>query len=175
MTDNQELPYTSEHLIDTLNKLDVAYQMHEHEPIFTVAEGEHLKKAIPGTHCRNMFLRDKKKNMFLLTLANETQVDLKKLAEHLGCGRLSFGSPDRLWEYLGIRPGSVNPFCIVNDKGGDVRIILDKYMMDQNILNVHPMDNAMTIGLTPLDLARFIETTNHSPEIIDLSNCAPDT
>ena len=93
MTDNQELPYTSEKLIDALNELDVAYQMHEHEPIFTVAEGEHLKKAIPGTHCRNMFLRDKKKNMFLLTLANETQVDLKKLAEHLGCGRLSSGLP----------------------------------------------------------------------------------
>jgi Ala-tRNA(Pro) deacylase len=174
MNATTEIPYTSKDLIATLDAMDVAYTIHHHEPVFTVEESEYLEKTIPGTHCRNMFLRDKKKNMFLVTLANETLVDLKKLPDVLDCGRISFGSSERLWDNLGIRPGSVNPFCIVNDKDGAVRIILDKYMMEQESINVHPMDNAMTIGLAPLDLTRFIETTNHECEIVDLSGCAPD-
>ena len=171
---SDDLPTSKEALIETLNELSIAHQLYEHEPIFTVEEGEHLKKDIPGVHCRNLFLRDKKKRMFLVVAANETAIDLKKLQTVLDCGRLSFGSADRLWENLGIRQGSVNPFCIINDKGGHVRIILDAYMMKHDIVNYHPMDNAWTISVSPDDLMKFIKYTEHEPEIVDLSEAAPD-
>lgn len=160
------LPTTPDDLFVLLESLNIPYSLHHHPPIFTVAEGEHLKENIPGVHCRNLFLRDKKKKMFLVVLANETVVDLKKLEEQLGCGRLSFGSPERLWETLGIRPGSVCPFTLINDKDHVVNVILDASMMAVDVVNYHPLDNAMTIGLSPADLLRFIKHTGHDYSIL---------
>ena len=173
-TEPEKLPASPEELLKILENLRIGFEIHHHEPIFTVAEGEHLKAAIPGTHCRNLFVRDKKEQMFLIVAANETLIDMKKLSDVLQCGRLSFGSPDRLWKHLGIRPGSVCPFCIVNDKDKQVRIMLDQQMMQAARINVHPLDNAMTVGLSPADLIRFIEHVGHKPEIVDLSAAAPD-
>lgn len=167
------LPTTPKQLLGRLDALGISYQLHHHKPIFTVEEGWHLKESIPGTHCRNLFVRDKKHKMFLITAANETQIDLKKLSNLLNCGRLSFGSPGRLWTYLGIQPGSVNPFCIANDKNHEVTLILDHTMMRSDIINVHPMDNAMTIGLAPGDLLKFLTDIGHPYEIHDLSPAAP--
>lgn len=174
MSEHTDLPTSKDDLLRNLDEQEITYKLYEHEPIFTVEQGEPLKKSIPGVHCRNLFLRDKKKRMFLVTAANETKIDLKKLSSVLDCGRLSFGSAERLWDNLGIKQGSVNPFCIMNDTQGQVRIILDKYMMEQDIMNVHPMDNAFTIGLAPTDLTRFVESTNHEAEVVDLSPAAPD-
>lgn len=174
MSASLPLPTTSQMLFDYMQDIDIPYSLHNHDPIFTVEEGKHLKASIPGQHCRNLFLRDKKKKMFLVVAANETKIDLKKLSSVLECGRFSFGSADRLWENLGVRQGSVNPFSIMNDTDDKVRIILDKHMMDQDIVNYHPMDNAMTIGLSSVDLVRFIKSTNHDPEIVDLTPAAPD-
>ncbi len=171
---SEDLPTSPSDLLSILDQQAIEYSLHDHEPIFTVEEGAHLKAAIPGTHCRSLFLRDKKKKMFLVVAANETQIDLKKLSGVLDCARISFGSGDRLWENLGIRQGSVNPFCIINDKAGAVRIILDKHMMEQPRVNYHPMDNAQTIGLSPDDLVKFIIETGHEAEIVDLSPAAPD-
>ena len=172
--EEQDLPTTPSNLLEILKNLEISYELHHHEPIFTVEEGAHLKESIPGLHCRNLFVRDKKEEMFLVVAANETRIDMKKLAGILGCGRLSFGSPDRLWRHLGIRPGSVCPFCIINDSDKKVRIMLDQSMMQAGRVNYHPMDNAMTIGLSPADLIRFIEQADHRPEIVDLSAAAPD-
>jgi Ala-tRNA(Pro) deacylase len=174
MSEEKPLPTSSDALLGKLAEMNIAYSLHRHAPIFTVEEGEPLKKSIPGVHCRNLFLRDNKEKMFLVVAANETKIDLKKLGGVLGCGRLSFGSADRLWTNLGIRQGSVNPFCIINDVGGNVRIMLDAGMMQSAIVNYHPMDNAMTIGICPADLVRFIESTGHKAEIVDLSPAAPD-
>ncbi len=168
------LPTTPERLFDILQSIDISYEIHEHAPIFTVEEGVHLKASIPGTHCRNLFLRDKKKTMFLVVVANETALDLKKLQGLLDCGRISFGSAERLWENLGIRPGSVCPFCAVNDADHNVNIVLDSHMMAAEIVNYHPLDNAMTISLVPADLLKFFEYTGHKPQILDLSAAAPD-
>jgi Ala-tRNA(Pro) deacylase len=170
----EELPTTKEQLTRHLDDLGIGYELYDHEPIFTVEQGEPLKKTIPGMHCRNLFLRDKKKNMFLVTAANETRVDLKKLSEVLGSGRLSFGSSDRLWENLGIKPGSVNPFCVINDKQKALRMILDSSMMDAQIVNYHPMDNACTIGMAPDDLLVFMDSIEHEYEIVDLASAHPD-
>ncbi len=174
MSEQKTLPLKPDELLETLEKQGIDFRLHRHEPIFTVAEGEHLKESIPGTHCRNLFVRDKKQNMFLVVAANETRIDMKKLQKVLDCGRLSFGSADRLWENLGITPGSVCPFCIANDTDKNVRIILDHDMMQSEIVNYHPMDNAMTIGITPADLIRYIRETGHEPEVVDLKPAAPD-
>ncbi|HPF79025.1 MAG TPA: YbaK/EbsC family protein, partial [Alphaproteobacteria bacterium] len=92
----------------------------------------------------------------------------------IGSDRLSFGSSDRLWEYLGVRPGSVCPFSIINDKNQQVKILLDKSMMETDIVNYHPLLNTMTIGLKPQDLIKFIESTGHEAHIVDLSLAKPD-
>lgn len=166
--DLEPLPTSPQQLMAKLNELGIEYTLYEHEPIFTVADGEHLKKDIPGAHCRNLFLRDKKKKMFLVVARNETEVDLKAIPDKIGAGRISFGSADRLWQYLGIRQGSVNPFCIINDTDRNVKVVLDQSMMDADLVNYHPMDNAMTIGIAPVDLIKFIEHTGHEYQVLDL-------
>ncbi|MGQ0527435.1 MAG: prolyl-tRNA synthetase associated domain-containing protein [Alphaproteobacteria bacterium] len=167
------LPTTPENLLRILEELGITYEIHHHTPIFTVEEGQHLKERIPGLHCRNLFLRDKKDAMFLVVLANQTRVDLKKLDSVIGAHRLSFGSADRLGRYLGIYPGAVCPFTVVNDKNHDVQVILDAFMMKAPVVNYHPLDNAQTISLSPAGLLRFFAHTGHTPKIVDLGAAAP--
>ena len=160
--------------MDVLRGLKIDFTLCHHEAVFTVAESEAVDKQIEGTHCRNLFLRDKKKNNFLLVLQNATDVDIKKLPDVIGSDRLSFGSAERLWEYLGVRPGSVCPYAIVNDTAHQVKILLDKSMMETDIVNYHPLLNTMTIGVKPSDLIKFIESTGHIPHIVDLTPAKPD-
>jgi Ala-tRNA(Pro) deacylase len=170
----QDLPTSPEKLMEKLNDLGIAYTLYHHEAVFTVEESNKVDANISGTHCRNLFLRDKKKKNYLLVLQNATDVDMKKLPDVLGSGRLSFGSNERLWQHLGVRPGSVCPFSIINDKDNQVKILLDKSMMETDIVNYHPLLNTMTIGLTPADLLKFIESTSHEAHIVDLSSVKPD-
>lgn len=160
--------------MDYLRGLGIDFTLHHHKAVFTVAESESVEEDIPGTHCRNLFLRDKKKNNFLLVLQNTTDVDIKKLPDVIGSDRLSFGSADRLWEYLGVRPGSVCPYAIINDTGQNVKILLDKSMMETDLVNYHPLLNTMTIGTKPADLIKFIESTGHTAHIVDLAPAKPD-
>ena len=176
MTENrveEPLPTSPEDLFKVFEGIDIACENHRHAPIFTVEEGLHLKAEIPGVHCRNLFLRDKKKVMYLVTEANETKIDLKKLENLINSKRLSFGSPARLWTHLGIRPGAVSPFCAINDMEHQVNIILDAAMMAAEVMNVHPLDNAMTVSLAPADLLKFFDYTGHVPRVVDLSAAAP--
>lgn len=171
---SDDLPTAPEALLVLLSDLGIAYQLHHHPAFFTVAEGLVFEKNIPGGHCRNLFLKDKKGRMVLVSALNETVLDLKKLAAHLGYDRFSFGSPDRLWTYLGVRPGSVCPYAVVNDKAGDVPVVLDAGIMAYDIVNFHPLINTMTIGVKPADLVCFLEKTGHTPHIVDLAPCKPD-
>ena len=172
--ENVPLPTSPAQLYARLEGLGIAFTRHDHAPTFSVAESEYLKTHIPGLHCRNLFVRDKKEDMFLVVAGNDTPVDMKKLAVLLGCGRLSFGSAERLWRHLGVRPGSVCPFAIINDKEGLVEIVLDKSMMDADVVNYHPLENDKTIGLAPAGLLKFIESCGHVPRIADLALAAPD-
>ncbi len=168
---NQEqepLPTSPDALFKILQSIDIQYELHHHDAVFTVEESAAIDRDIPGVHCRNLYLRDKKKKNFLIVAANATNVDLKTLSEKLGCGRLSFGSADRLWQYLGIRPGSVCPFTVINDPDHQVQIVLDAHMMKGDIVNYHPLDNTMTVGISPDDLLKFLVHTGHSPIILDL-------
>lgn len=172
MTD--KLPTSPAQLMDQLTSLGIDYTLHHHQAVYTVAESEAIEKDIPGTHCRNLFFRDKKKKNFLLVLRNETDVDIKKLPDIFGSGRLSFGSADRLWEYLGVRPGSVCPFSIINDKDHQVNLYLDQSMMAADLVNFHPLLNTMTVTLTPDDLLKFIDSCGHKAHIVDLTVAQPD-
>ncbi len=169
-----DLPTSPEDLMRQLDEMNVEYTLHHHEAVYTVEESRKIDAGISGTHCRNLFLRDKKKKNFLVVLQNATEIDIKKLPSLIGSDRLSFGSADRLWQYLGVRPGSVCPFSIMNDTEAQVKIFLDKSMMETDIVNYHPLLNTMTIGLKPADLIKFIESTGHEAHIIDLTNAKPD-
>lgn len=172
--DLPEMPTSPESLMSQLKEMGIEFTLHHHEAVFTVAESDKVDAKIDGTHCRNLLLRDKKKKNFLVVLQNATDVDMKKLPAVIGSDRLSFGSADRLWQYLGVRPGSVCPFSIVNDTDNQVKIILDKSMMETEIVNYHPLLNTMTVGLKPQDLIKFIENTGHEAHIVDLSSARPD-
>ncbi len=168
------LPTSAQDLMQALDDIGISYQLYEHAPVFTVAESSKLEIEIPGVDCRNLFLRDKKQAMFLVVAANTTRIDLKKLPAVLGSDRLSFGSPDRLWQYLGVRPGSVCPFAAINDKDKAVTVVLDAAMMGAEMVNYHPLENHMSLALAPADLIRFLEWTGHQPRIVDLGPAAPD-
>lgn len=160
------MPTSPETLLARLDSLAIPYVLHHHKPVFTVAESLELERDMQGIHCRNLFVRDKKERMFLISAANETRIDLKGLEETLACARLSFGSPERLWTRLGVRPGSVCPYAVVNDTQNLVTPVLDAYMMRGDLVNFHPLVNTMTIGVTPDDLLKFIRSTGHDPLII---------
>jgi Ala-tRNA(Pro) deacylase len=168
------MPTAPEQLLAVLDGLGIEYSLHHHRAVFTVAESEEVDAEIPGTHCRNLFLRDDKKNNFLVVLQNATEVDIKKLPPIIGSKKLSFGSAERLWDYLGVRPGSVCPYSIINDKDKQVKICLDKSMMETDIVNYHPLLNTMTIGVKTKDLIRFIENCGHVAHIMDFSPASPE-
>lgn len=169
-----DLPVTAEALLARLTDMGISYDLHRHKPVFSVSESAFLYETILGTHCRNLFLRDKKKRSYLIVAADRTRIDLKKLPGLIGSDRLSFGSAERLWQSLGVRPGSVCPFAVVNDTDNAVTIILDQSMMTAEQVNFHPMENHMTVGLAPADLVIFIESCGHAAHIIDLTGAAPD-
>lgn len=170
-----ELPVPARDLLAKLDELGIPYELHEHRPVFTVAESADIEATIPGCHCRNLFVKDKKGRMFLVTAANETEIDLKKLQTVLECGRLSFGSASRLWDHLGVIPGAVNPFAIINDRAEkQVTSVIDDTMLTQARINVHPMENHLTIGLSPDDLLRFIDFCGHTPYIFPAKDVHPD-
>jgi len=174
-TQGSDLPTTPQAFMDKLTELDIPYDLYHHKAVFTVEESEAVDADIPGTHCRNLFLRDKKKKNFLLVLQNATEVDINKLPEIIGSARLSFGSADRLWEFLGVKPGSVCPFSITNDKENKVKILLDKSMMETDLVAYHPLLNTMTVTVKPSDLVKFIENTGHEAHIVDLSSAKPES
>ena len=169
LLDDGSLPATPEELLARLDQLGIAHATHRHAPVFTVEEAQRLKGDLPGAHTKNLFLRDKKGTMWLLVARFDKDVDLKVVAPQVGArGRLSFGSPERLMRYLGVIPGSVTPFSVLNDHGKRVSVALDSGLRQQDVWNAHPLDNAMTTALSRDDLLRFLEVMGHPPVWIDL-------
>lgn len=137
-----------------------------HDRVFTVEEAVRLRGRIPGAHSKNLFVRDKKERHWLVSCLGDRQLDLKWLAGELGTGRLTFCSRRRLEGYLGIRPGSVSPFAILNDVTGIVRVALDADLLEREPLNFHPLDNSKTTTVSRAGLLRFLEAEAHSPLIL---------
>jgi len=162
-------PATPEQLLARLEALGVQATTHRHPPVFTVEEAQALKGDLPGAHTKNLFLRDKKGVMWLLVALFDRKIDLLSLSKVLGVsGRLSFGSADRMIRFLGVTPGAVTPFAIVNDHGGAVSVAVDEGLRHQEIWNAHPLDNAMTTAVRGEDMVRFLEAEGHPPVWVGL-------
>lgn len=156
-------------LFARLEALGIASKTVEHVAVFTVAESQFIKEAIPGGHTKNLFLKDKKGRIFLVTAQAEAQIDLKRLHETIGAsGRVSFGSAELLGEVLGVEPGSVTPLALVNDTGNRVSFVLDATLMRYDAINVHPLVNTMTTSMAAGDLIAFLRATGHEPRILAL-------
>jgi Ala-tRNA(Pro) deacylase len=159
-------PRGPEDLFRRLGELSISTETTRHPPVFTVDEAKALRGEIEGCHTKNLFLRNKKGAMWLVVCPEDRALDLKGLGTRLGSGRLSFGNAERLMNYLGVVPGAVSPFAILNDSGRKVRVVLDGALLGAEVLNFHPLDNAMTTAIHPDDFIRFLEAEGHRPSII---------
>jgi Ala-tRNA(Pro) deacylase len=161
-------PATPDDLFARLDELGISTRTIQHVAVFTVEESKALRGDLPGGHTKNLFLRNKKGRMWLLVCREDLEVDLKALAEKLGAGRFSFASPERLMKYLGVIPGAVTPFGVINDSGDQVKVVIDRAALETEPLNFHPLDNAMTTAIGADDLLKFLEAEGHTPELVEL-------
>lgn len=169
MSDTQ--PKTDEELFRFLDELGIAHSTREHAPVFTVAESVALRDEIPGGHTKNLFVKDKKDNYFLLTVEEHATVDLKTVHTVIGAsGRVSFGKAEKLMEYLGVIPGAVTAFGVINDGKQKVKIIIDEGLMAFDVINAHPLRNDATTSIGAKDLLHFIEATGHEPLVLKVTS-----
>jgi Ala-tRNA(Pro) deacylase len=167
------MPKTPDQLFAMLDSLGIAHSTVKHPPLFTVEQSRALRGKIPGGHTKNLFLRDKKYDIYLVVALEDADIDLKGLHRRLGAsGRFSFGSADLLREVLGVEPGAVTPFGAINDTEGRVTVVLDTAMMAHGRLNYHPLVNTMTTSIGRDDLVKFLESTDHIPRMEQVSGRA---
>ena len=166
---------TPDQLFAYLDSLGIAHATVKHPPLFTVEQSRALRGQIPGGHTKNLFLRDKKYELYLVVALEDADIDLKSLHRQLGAtGRFSFGSSDLLREVWGVEPGAVTPFGAINDTLNRVTVVLDAAMMEHATLNYHPLVNTMTTSIQRDDLVKFLDAAGHSPRIERVSGRAPD-
>ncbi|MGQ9370864.1 prolyl-tRNA synthetase associated domain-containing protein [Azospirillum sp. ST 5-10] len=161
------LPTSPEQLLARLAELGIPAVTHQHPPLFTVEESKALRGELPGGHCKNLFLKDKKGLYWLVVALEDAPVALNGFDKVIGSARLSFASAERLWEVLGVRPGSVTPFALINDRERRVGVVLQQAMLEHDPLNYHPLANDRTTALRPADLLRFIRACGHEPRVVD--------
>ncbi len=154
---------------DFLAGLGIAYDRHEHPPVFTVEQAELHWAGISGAHCKNLFLRNKKGNHhYLVILLGSKKADLRRLEKELDEDRLSFGSAERLLRCLGLEAGSVSPFGLINDREKEVRVVIDEDLKTYDRVNFHPNVNTATIGLSFKDFERFLAACGNSVRFISI-------
>ena len=152
-----------------LDELGLHHHTEEHAAVFTVAESADIKARLPGGHSKNLFLKDKAGDYVLVSALGSTQIKLNQLHKHIGTKRLSFGKPEALLELLGVVPGSVTIFSILNDTEHKVRLILDKALFEYEAVWFHPMRNTASTRIKPADIISFAEAVGHPPTLIDFS------
>lgn len=157
------MPATPADLFAYFDQLGIAHTTHRHRPIFTVEEGAGLKAELPGGHSKNLFLKDKKGQLFLLSALGDAPIDLNAVSKLIGAGRFSFGSPERLMENLGVTPGSVTLFALINDRERKVTLLLDEGFFAHDPVNFHPLENNATTAISPADMLKFIRSLGREP------------
>ncbi|MDR3375295.1 MAG: YbaK/EbsC family protein [Ancalomicrobiaceae bacterium] len=151
--------------------LGIASTTYEHRAVFTVAESHDVKAQLPGGHSKNLLLKDKKDRLFLVVAEGDAAIDLKSIHEKIGgSGRVTFAKPDVMLELLGVTPGSVTPFGLINDTEPRITVVLDEVMMRHDILNFHPLENTATTSVAAGDLIKFLRATGHEPLVVPVSN-----
>src|SRR5438093_10206802 len=150
-----------------LDELGISFGRHEHPPVATVEEAEQHWAGIDATHCKNLFLRNQKGNRhYLVILAHSKKADLRAVAGQIGDGKLSFASPERLRKYLGLTPGSVSPFGLINDRDRGVRVVLDRDLKSARRLSFHPNINTVTLTVAAADFVRFLDACGNTVQYV---------
>jgi len=169
MPDPKTRPITRGSLFVFLDQNGIVHETVDHTPIFTVEEGREIKAKMAGAHTKNLFLKDKAGAFFLICAKDDTEIKINKLHGALGCKRLSFGKADYLLEHLGVTPGSVTLFSVINDMENTVQLIIDKSLMAHDIVNFHPLINDATTAISSEDMIKFAKAAGHDPLIIDFA------
>ena len=162
-----QAPATPEQVFAALDKLNIKHSTIVHPPMRTVQDSVALRGRVPGGYSKNLFLRNRKGRMVLVTLLEDRMVNLKALGQQLEMGKPSFASPQRLMHYLGVIPGAVTPLAVINDQTKAVTVVLDKALLEKNPLHFHPCDNTMTTTVETGDLLTYIESLHSSPIVVD--------
>lgn len=155
-------------LIEDLDKAGISWSMHEHEAVYTVEASTRLHDTIAGAHTKNLFLKDAGGQFWIVTAPHDASVDLKALPAAIGSKKVSFGKAEDMERLIGVSPGSVTPLAAKNDRDGLVRVVLDRRLAEAETVNVHPLRNTATLGLSGADLVRFLSLTGHEPLVTEL-------
>lgn len=162
-------PHDRDSLLAWMAANGISATTHDHPAVFRVQDGQALKAAMPGVHTKNLFLKDSKKGVWLISAAQDTAIDLKAAPRLIGSDRLSFGSETVMWETLGVRPGAVTALGLINDTGRQVRFVLDQRLHAAEIVNFHPLTNTATTALDQAAFRRFLSLIEREPRIVDFS------
>lgn len=164
------MPMTAKELLEFLARNGIEARTATHPPLATVAESQVLRGQIAGGHTKNLFLKDKKSRYFLVTVEEEALVDLKTIHQIIGAsGRVSFGSADAMMDMLGVSPGAVTLFGLINDLDHQVTVVIDNALMEETTINAHPLENTATTSIARDDLLRFFRLTGHDPLVLKVS------
>ncbi|MBX9683456.1 MAG: prolyl-tRNA synthetase associated domain-containing protein [Hyphomicrobium sp.] len=166
------MPASRADLEARLAEMGIVVVTKEHAPAFTAAESSAVDLGLPGAHTKNLFLRDDEGTLVLVIAKSSTKIDLKALSKRLAAGRFSFAKPDLLMTYLGVMPGSVTAFAVINDPACRVKVIIDQELFASDSLNCHPLENTATTNIARDDLLRFIRATGHEPKVVTLAASA---
>lgn len=166
---------TPDELFAFLDSLGIQTETITHPPLFTVEESRALRGELPGGHTKNLFLKDKKGRLFLVTCDESRSINLKALEKAIGAARVSFGKPELLLEVLGIIPGAVTAFALINDRQDPPRVTfaIDTSLLKHDVIHCHPLHNEATTAISPKDLLRFVEACGHSAIEIDFEALEP--
>ena len=168
MHDSIEAKEAEARILDFLAALGIDVTLHKHQPVFTVKEAQTHTAHLPGLHVKNMFLKDKNAQLWLITCLDKRKIKIKDLEKKIGARKMSFGKPDLLWETLGVRPGAVTPLALFADRARHrVKCVIDAALIDAPIVNCHPLHNAATIALSHAGLKKFFTATGHDPIDVD--------
>ena len=162
-------PYDRDRLLAWMAARGIAQTTHDHPAVFRVEEGLELKAAMPGAHTKNLFLKDKKGRLWLISARQDTVIDLKAAPGVIGSDRLSFGNETLMWETLGVRPGSVTALGLINDTERRVGFVLDRRLWAADIVNFHPLTNTATTALDQAALRAFLAAIGREPRVIDFA------
>ena len=174
MTQDKPTPHTAhapaydrDRLLAWMAEHDIAQTTRDHPAVFRVEEGLELKAAMPGAHTKNLFLKDKKGKLWLISARQDTVIDLKRAPALIGSDRLSFGNETLMWETLGVRPGSVTALGLINDTDHRVSFVLDQALWDADIVNFHPLTNTATTALEQIAFRKVLALIGREPVVVD--------
>lgn len=159
---------TPDDLFERLSELGIKTETHSHAPVYTVEESRQLRGALPGAHCKTLYFKDKKGALWLCVVEESRRMNIRALSDLIGSARLSFARPERVKSDLGVEPGAVTPFALINDTACNIGVILDADVMAAETAHFHPLVNDRTTAIAPGDLLKFLRAGGHDPRTLDL-------